>query len=176
MTPPDRVSYVCFNCFVPLPIIDDETIREFSIRYLKTIGQYHGETTNLYLISQGGRSFGDVRIRHDKLADHVDLGKSLYVNPLPGGGSYARMLGNLREDSFMPEMDNCSICLEPFIFNADPKNKVIPLKNCEHRFHDICVYRLRKLECPLCSTIIDLEDIQSVAWTIEKQLPLFTAT
>jgi hypothetical protein len=155
-----------YKCTVP--VIEGETVREFSIRVLKILQPKFCGKTNPWAFSS--KKFMSSVIDKDKPVVDFIANNFVYINTMMSPSQYAQAMGNLQEGTFIPDLTTCSICLEDFVFSMQTvKDKVTPLVNCGHRFHVRCLYKLAEFICPLCRVQISQEEIQDIKWIVEVQ-------
>lgn len=139
-----------------LPVIEQETVREYCQRLMDImhVGSY--KETCHYLLLQNGKIVNQVDSRHKKLSEHIDMSKpihALYASLQPPS-QQALVRGNMRADGFEPDIKTCAICMRDFGGNTYSFRGTFTALDCGHRFHMSCLSEDPSGLCPICRTLI----------------------
>lgn len=147
-----------------LPVVEEETTREFCLRFVKALDEESEYDTCRYILFSSGRIVNRVDNRHKPLKDCVDLNKNIHAvyTSLQPPSQQALVSDNLRADGFQPDLKTCAICMQDFTRDLGVVKGTFIALTCGHRFHMSCVAKNPSNQCAICRYVIDARSLEII--------------
>lgn len=142
-------------------ILTGETVLEFCKRFghLASLPDLTPDTSGFILIKYDDIIINFTDNRHRTIKEILDGQRTLFVEVVDKKD--ARIMGiiggNLDLSDFMPDLNECSICLESYDRTSEVlcDNPIVRLP-CKHRFHEDSIFSTGEGRCPTCRHEFDL--------------------
>lgn len=138
-------------------IVEGEKIIDLNHRLIKEYNvEIFRDDTSPFIISNNKEIVNCPSLRHEFVKDHCDFDQVFYILFIPDdvtNSRFAAVRGNLRTDSFIPEMKTCAICFEELKVMVNFK-LIFCVEPCQHRFHRSCIDGGKISACPMCRGFI----------------------